>query len=163
MNSTLKETSCLPQVADLGGASGTHSLANWMPANIQIKPPRIIACPCDIRAFSLHHTIVRVCSIIPLIIYIFHIFNLHALAWENEFKLQWDKLSSFVETKLKIWQSLWHQLVTNLNASPQTIEDRVQNLNSIAHPCDERAFSMLYIPGRIWFSPACGDIHIYCF
>ena len=62
---------------------------------------------------------------------------------QGDFELKGGKLSSSAECRIRT-QSLWNWVSSRLNSCWQTdwaIKDQAKDLNSIAHPYDQRAFS----------------------
>ena len=75
------------------------------------------------------------------------LFLLISMLWPKQavFESTGDQLSYFVECRIHT-QGLRHQIASRLNARWQTdwgIEDQAKNLNSTAHPYDQRAFRPL--------------------
>ena len=87
-----------------------------------------------------------------------------SMFWHRQaiFKSKGDKLSSSAESR--IWtRDPRHQFASRLNARWQTdwaIDDQAKNLNSTAHPHDQRAFSPLD-PTVSWLSHLALAIYIF--
>ena len=85
-----------------------------------------------------------------------------SMLWHKQaiFESKGDKLSLSAECRIRTRSS------SRLKARWQTdwaIEDQAKkNLNSIARPYDQRAFSP-FDPNALAFAPGSGDIHVCCF
>ena len=125
--------------------SETQSPADWMPTDKQTELSRIklktwIRQP--VPMISKHSAT--------------HLLLLISKLWHQQaiFESKGDKLSSSAESRIRTHQGLRHQIAIRLNAHWQTdwaIEDQANNLNSTAHPYDQRAFSTLN-PTAVWRS-----------
>ena len=87
-----------------------------------------------------------------------------SMLWHGQaiFESKGDKLSSSAECRIRS-QGLRHQIASKLNARWQTdwaIEDQAKNLNSTAHPYDQRAFSPLD-PTTGWHSHLALAIYMF--
>ena len=86
------------------------------------------------------------------------------MLWHRQaiFESTGEKLSSAAECRIRT-QGLWNRISSRLNARWQTdwaIEDQAKNLNSIARPYDQRAFSPLD-PTAGWLSHLALAIYMF--
>ena len=86
------------------------------------------------------------------------------MSWHGQviFESKGDKLSFSAECRVRI-QGLWNRISCRLHAHCHTdwaIENQAKNLNSIAHPYDQRAFSPLD-PTAGWLSHLALAIYMF--
>ena len=120
-----------------------HSQTHWAVED-QAKNLNSIARPYDEWEFSPFDSNADLLSHLALAIYMFVCVNFDALAQARDFRIERRQVVLLCWMQNSKLGRLRHHIASTLIAHSQThwaIEDQAQNLNSVARPNDEQAFS----------------------